>query len=86
MNSAFRAPQNAAHRPSRRRARLPVCVESSITFRRVIVADRDVIGKTVRKLDLDDRFGIAVKRVTWADIEMSAVPALRLRFGDTVRF
>ena len=48
--------------------------ESSITFRRVIVTDRDVLGKTVGELDLGDRFGVAVTRVTRADIEMSAVP------------
>jgi putative transport protein len=62
-----------------------VLSESSITFRRVIVTNRDVIGKTVGELDLDDRFGVAVTRVTRADIEMSAVPGLRLRFGDMVQ-
>jgi putative transport protein len=62
-----------------------VLSESSITFRRVIVTDRDVLGKTVDELDLDDRFGVAVTRVTRADIEMSAVPGLSLRFGDIVQ-
>ena len=62
-----------------------VLSESSITFRRVIVTDRDVLGKTVDELDLDDRFGVAVTRVTRADIEMSAVPGLSLRFGDMVQ-
>ena len=62
-----------------------VLSESSITFRRVIVTDRDVLGKTVGELDLDDRFGVAVTRVTRADIEMSAVPGLSLRFGDIVQ-
>ena len=62
-----------------------VLSESSITFRRVIVTDRDVLGKTVGELDLDDRFGVAVTRVTRADIEMSAVPGLSLRFGDMVQ-
>ena len=62
-----------------------VLSESNITFRRVIVTARDVLGKTVGELDLDDRFGIAVTRVTRADIEMSAVPDLRLRFGDMVQ-
>ena len=62
-----------------------VLSESSITFRRVIVTDRDVLGKTIDELDLDDRFGVAVTRVTRADIEMSAVPGLSLRFGDMVQ-
>jgi putative transport protein len=59
-----------------------VLAESNITSRRVVVTHRDVLGKTVGELNLDDRFGVAVTRVTRADIEMSAVPGLRLQFGD----
>ena len=62
-----------------------VLPESNVTFRRVIVTNRDVLGKSVGELDLGDRFGVAVTRVTRADIEMSAVPGLRLRFGDVVQ-
>src|ERR1043166_550403 len=62
-----------------------VLAESDVTFRRVVVTDRSVLGKTVEELDLDDRFGVAVTRVTRADIEMSAVPGLRLQFGDVVQ-
>lgn len=61
-----------------------VLAESNVTFRRVVVTDRNVLGKTVDQLDLDDRFGVAVTRVTRADIEMSAVPGLRLQFGDRI--
>jgi putative transport protein len=35
--------------------------------------------------NLDERFGVAVTRVTRADLEMSAVPRLRLQFGDQVQ-
>lgn len=59
--------------------------ESDVTFRRVVVTDRNVLGKTVGELDLDDRFGVAVTRVTRADIEMTAVPGLRLQFGDQMQ-
>ena len=51
----------------------------------MIVTAREVLGKTVGELDLDERFGVAVTRVTRADIEMSAVPNLRLRFGDMLQ-
>ena len=44
-----------------------------------------MLGKTVDRLNLDDRFGVAVTRVTRADIEMSAVPGLRLQFGDQLQ-
>ncbi|MEK7953669.1 putative transporter [Luteolibacter soli] len=59
--------------------------ESNITFRRVAVTDRGVLGKTVSQLGLDQRFDVAVTRVTRADLEMSAVPGLRLQFGDQVQ-
>ncbi len=62
-----------------------ILTESHITFRRVIVTDRRVLGKTVGELNLDERFGVAVTRVTRADMEMSAVPGLRLQFGDQVQ-
>ncbi len=62
-----------------------VLAESNITFRRVVVTDRSMLGKTVGELDLDDRFGVAVTRITRADIEMSAVPGLRLKFGDMMQ-
>jgi putative transport protein len=62
-----------------------ILAESNITFRRVVVTDRAILGKTVSELDLDDRFGVAVTRITRADIEMSAVPGLRLQFGDVVQ-
>ena len=59
--------------------------ESDITYRRVVVTDRSALGKTVDQLDLDDRFGVAVTRVTRADLEMTAVPGLRLQFGDQLQ-
>jgi putative transport protein len=58
--------------------------ESDITFQRVVVTERDVLGKTVGELNLGDRFGVAVTRVTRVDIEMSAVAGLRLQFGDMI--
>jgi putative transport protein len=59
--------------------------ETDITFRRVVVTDRNVLGKTVAELNLDDRFGVAVTRVARADLEMTAVPGLRLQFGDQLQ-
>ncbi len=59
--------------------------ESSITFRRVAVTDRRMLGKAVRELGLAERFDVVVTRVTRADLEMSAVPGLRLQFGDQVQ-
>lgn len=62
-----------------------VLTESGITLRRVVVTDRAVLGKSVGQLGLDERFGVAVTRVTRAGFEMSAVPGLRLQFGDMLQ-
>ena len=62
-----------------------ILAENDLTFRRVAVTDRNVLGKTVDELNLDDRFGVAVTRVTRGDIEMTAVPGLRLQFGDRLQ-
>jgi putative transport protein len=59
--------------------------ESDLTMRRVLVTDRVALRKTVGELNLDDRFGVAVTRVTRADLEMTAVPGLRLQFGDQLQ-
>ena len=59
--------------------------DGSLTFRRVVVTDRSALGKTVGELNLDDRFGVVVTRVTRSDIELSAVPGLRLQFGDQLQ-
>src|SRR3954468_65749 len=62
-----------------------VLEESPVTYRRVVVTDKNVLGKTIDELDLDDRFAVAVTRVTRADLEMTAVPGLRLQFGDQLQ-
>ena len=58
---------------------------SGITERRVVVTERSALGKTIHELDLDERFQVAVTRVTRADLEMTAIPNLRLQFGDQLR-
>jgi putative transport protein len=59
--------------------------DSQLTLRRVVVTERSALGRTVGELNLDDRFGVAVTRVTRAAVEMSAVPDLRLKFGDQLQ-
>jgi len=56
-----------------------------IGFRRVVVTDRGVLGKPIGELGLDQRHHVAVTRVTRADLEMTAVPGLRLQFGDKLQ-
>jgi putative transport protein len=69
----------------RRAAEDLVLTESTLSFRRVVVTDREVLGKTVGELALDERFGVVVTRLTRADIEMTAVPDVQLNFGDQLQ-
>ena len=57
----------------------------NVTHRRIVVTRKDALGQTVGELALDSRFGAVVSRVTRADIELTAVPGLRLQFGDMVQ-
>ena len=56
-----------------------------ITSRGVVVTSKGVLGKTVKELGLDHLDGVVITRVTRADFEMSAVPSLRLHFGDVLQ-
>jgi putative transport protein len=60
-------------------------VPGRVDTRKFVVTHKQVLGKSIEELDLDDLYGVAVTRVTRADIEMTAVPSLRLQFGDTVQ-
>ncbi len=56
-----------------------------VISRKFIATKKAVLGKTIEELSLDSRFGATVTRVARADIEMTAVPELRLQFGDTLQ-
>jgi putative transport protein len=60
-------------------------LSGDVTFRRIAVTAPGALGKSLEDFDLDDRFAVAVTRVTRADIEMTAVPDLRLQFGDVLQ-
>jgi putative transport protein len=56
-----------------------------LTNRRVVVTNTAVLGKSVDELDLDFDYGVVVTRITRGDVEMTAVPDLRLQFGDVLQ-
>ena len=58
---------------------------SAVSSRRVVVTHRDVLGKTLTALALRHKYGVTVTRVTRADLEMTAVPDLKLQFGDMLQ-
>ncbi len=56
-----------------------------VVDRRFVVTRKQVLGCTLQEVGLAERFGVAVTRVTRADLEMTAVSDLRLQFGDILR-
>ncbi|HEX4797190.1 MAG TPA: putative transporter [Humisphaera sp.] len=59
--------------------------EAGIAVRRVVVTDRRAVGRSIGELNLNARFGVVVTRISRADLELPAVPNLRLQFGDRVQ-
>lgn len=55
------------------------------SYRRVLVTQKSVLGKTVRELNLEHRFNVTVTRITRADLEVTAVPGLAIQFGDMLQ-
>ena len=58
---------------------------SDVTSSAVILTSNRALGKTVNELELEQLVGVVVTRVTRADLEMTAVPNLRLHFGDVLQ-
>lgn len=53
-----------------------------VSFRRVVVTNRKVPGQTIAELGFDQLYGVTVTRIVRAGVEMTAVPDIRLQFGD----
>ena len=56
---------------------------STVTTRRVVVTKKSVLGKTIEELNLDG-MGVAVTRVSRADIEFTPTASFTFQFADTV--
>jgi putative transport protein len=57
---------------------------TSVDFRRFVVSDRRVAGRTVAELDLPTRFGGVLTRVRRGDLDLLARDDLTLELGDRV--
>lgn len=57
---------------------------SHITTRRILVTQKNILGKTLDELDLQGRFEVTATRVSRAEIEFTPTPVLRLQFADTL--
>lgn len=54
----------------------------NVTARRVLVTHKDMVGKTISGTQISQRFGVTVSRVSRQDMILTAMPNLRLQFGD----
>jgi putative transport protein len=57
----------------------------SITYRRVVLTNKRMLGKTVRELGLEHLHNVTVTRVSRGDLIFTALPDLRLQFGDMLQ-
>ncbi len=57
----------------------------SVTYRRVVLTNKRMLGKTVRELGLEHFHNVAVTRVSRGDLIFTAMPDLRLQFGDMLQ-
>lgn len=55
---------------------------SRISFRPVVVTKKEVVGRDLDDLELDDAYGVIVTRVVRSGIEFTPPKGLRLAFGD----
>ena len=55
-----------------------------VTFKRVIVTNKPVLGKTVRQLGFEAKYGVSVTRLQRGGVEMMATSDVRLQFGDVL--
>ena len=57
-------------------------VPGAVSFRRVVVTNSKMLGRPIAEIGLDHLYGIAVTRIVREGVEMTAVPDVRLQFGD----
>lgn len=59
-------------------------IPSKLTSKRILVTQKDVLGRTLAELGLQTRYEATITRIYRAGIEFVAHPGVRLQFGDTV--
>jgi putative transport protein len=58
---------------------------SELDFRRVFVSRKEVVGRRIRDLNIQDDLSATITRLRRGDIDLVATPDTRLEFGDRVR-
>jgi putative transport protein len=58
---------------------------SELDFRRVFVSSKEVVGRRIRDLDLENKLQATITRLRRGDVDVVATPDTRLEFGDRIR-
>jgi putative transport protein len=56
-----------------------------VTYRRVVLTNKRMLGKTVHELGLEHLHNVTVTRVSRGDLIFTALPEVRLQFGDMLQ-
>lgn len=59
-------------------------IQSHFTVRKILITHKDAAGKSIRELDLINRYGTTITRVLRAGVELVAHGGVVLNFGDQV--
>lgn len=58
---------------------------SELDYRRVFVSSKEVVGRRIRDLELQNELGATITRLRRGDIDVVPTPDTRLEFGDRIR-
>ncbi len=58
---------------------------STLDFRRILVSRSGLVGRRIRELDLETRYGATITRVRRGDVDLVATDSIVLEPGDRVR-
>jgi len=58
---------------------------TELDYRRVFVSSKEVVGKRIRELDLQNKFQATITRLRRGDVDVVPNPDTRLELGDRVR-
>jgi putative transport protein len=57
----------------------------SVTYRRVVVTNKRMLGRTLREIGLEHLHNVTATRLSRGDLLFTALPDVRLQYGDTLQ-
>ncbi len=54
----------------------------TLLSRRVVVTHKDMVGRTIAEMRVNQHYGVTITRISRQDLILSAMPNMRVQFGD----